>query len=63
MWAFSTCLCMACAMSSPDGEGLGTLGFSIPVARRMLGEAGFTDIEVVSEADNTRWFVVIAPSE
>ena len=61
MLAFSTCLCMACAMSTPDGEGLGTLGFTIPVARRMWGGVGFADIRVVSEADNTRWFVVVAP--
>ena len=37
MWAFSTCLCMSCSLSEPGGAGLGTLGFTVPVARRMLG--------------------------
>lgn len=42
LYGFSVMCCMSSAMSTPDGEGLGTLGFSEPVARRMIGAAGFT---------------------
>ena len=59
MYAFSTCLCMACALSEPGGRGLGTLGFSERVAREMvLGRGLFTACRVLHEADNTRWFEV-----
>lgn len=60
MYAFSTCLCMACALSEPGGRGLGTLGFSERVAREMvLGRGLFTALRVVHEgSDNTRWFEV-----
>ena len=59
MYAFSTCLCMACALSEPGGRGLGTLGFSERVAREMvLGRGLFTECRVLYEADNTRWFEV-----
>jgi hypothetical protein len=34
--------CMSSALSEPDGAGLGTLGFTEEVARRMTAEAGFT---------------------
>ena len=34
--------CMSSALSHPEGAGLGTLGFSEPVARQMAAEAGFT---------------------
>ena len=42
MYGFSVMCCMSSAMSTPDGEGLGTLGFTEPVARRMVGSAGFS---------------------
>ncbi len=42
MYGFSVMCCMSSAMSTPDGEGLGTLGFTEPVARRMVGTAGFS---------------------
>jgi len=59
MYAFSTCLCMACALSEPGGRGLGTLGFSERVAREMvLGRGLFTELRVLHDADNTRWFEV-----
>ena len=59
MYAFSTCLCMACALSEPGGRGLGTLGFSERVAREMVLDRGlFTECSVLHEADNTRWFEV-----
>ena len=34
MYGFSVMCCMSSAMSTPDGEGLGTLGFTEPVARQ-----------------------------
>ncbi len=58
LYAFSTCLCMSCALSTKGGAGLGTLGFTVSVARRMLGEAGFSKIRVLEEYANTRWFEV-----
>lgn len=58
LFAFSTCLCLACGTSEKDGLGLGTLGFSNTVALRMLGEAGFTRVRVVLEEEGTRWFEV-----
>ena len=42
MYAFSVLSCMSSSLSTPDGEGLGTLGFSEPVARKMTAAAGFT---------------------
>lgn len=42
MYGFSVLTCMSSALSHPDGAGLGTLGFSEPVAKQMATEAGFT---------------------
>jgi 2-polyprenyl-3-methyl-5-hydroxy-6-metoxy-1,4-benzoquinol methylase len=56
--SFSTCLCMSCSLSEKGGAGLGTLGFSIPVAKKMLTEGGFRKVEVITEVDNARWFLV-----
>ena len=58
-FAFSTCLCMSCSLSTPDGAGLGTLGFSVPVAEKMLAEGGFTSVRVMLETPSTRWFEVM----
>ena len=59
MFAFSTCLCMSCALSEPGGAGLGTLGFSVSVAREMrVTDGGFRAMRVLLEQDNTRWFEV-----
>ncbi len=44
-YGFSVICCMRSALSTPDGEGLGTLGFCEPVAREMSREAGFTRFE------------------
>jgi SAM-dependent methyltransferase len=58
-YGFSICLCMSCALSEPGGAGLGTLGFSVPVAKKMLRENGFPHCEVVLEdtKHNIRWFL------
>lgn len=59
-FAFSTCLCMACSLSTDDGAGLGTLGFTVPVAQKMLREGGFESIKVLYESKkNTRWFEIM----
>jgi len=42
MYGFSVLSCMSSALSVPGGAGLGTLGFSEPVAREMTAAAGFT---------------------
>lgn len=43
MWyGFSVLCCMSSALSEPGGAGLGTLGFTEPVARKMAADAGFT---------------------
>jgi 2-polyprenyl-3-methyl-5-hydroxy-6-metoxy-1,4-benzoquinol methylase len=57
-FAFSTCLCMSCSLSEEGGAGLGTLGFSVPVAEKMLREGGFKFVKVLLEKDNARWFLV-----
>lgn len=42
MYGFSVMSCLSSSLSHPDGAGLGTLGFSEPVARQMTAGAGFT---------------------
>jgi SAM-dependent methyltransferase len=42
MYGFSVLCCMSSALSEPGGAGLGTLGFTEPVARQMITDAGFT---------------------
>ena len=41
-YGFSVICCMRSALSTPDGEGLGTLGFCEKAARDMSAAAGFT---------------------
>ena len=45
MYAFSVLTCMSSGLSHPEGAGLGTLGFSEPVAREMTAAAGFTHFQ------------------
>jgi len=42
MYGFSVMSCMSSALSEPGGLGLGTLGFTEEVARKMTADAGFT---------------------
>jgi SAM-dependent methyltransferase len=42
MYGFSVLSCLSSSLSHPEGAGLGTLGFSEPVAREMTAAAGFT---------------------
>ena len=47
-FGISTCLCMSCSLSEAGGAGLGTLGFSVPVARKLIVErSGFESLEVL----------------
>ena len=42
MYGFSVLCCLSSSLSTPDGEGLGTVGFGESVARRMTADAGFS---------------------
>ncbi len=42
MYGFSVLSCLSSSLSEPGGLGLGTLGFSEPLAREMTAAAGFT---------------------
>lgn len=42
LYGFSVLCCLSSSMSTPDGEGFGTVGFGEAKARRMSAEAGFT---------------------
>jgi SAM-dependent methyltransferase len=57
-YGLSVCLCMSCSLSEEGGAGLGTLGFTIPVANKLLKEGGFKSVEVLAEDKNVRWFQV-----
>lgn len=59
LFAFSTCLCMSSSMSTSDGAGLGTLGLTIPVAKKMLIDGGFSSVKVLLEHNRSRWFEVL----
>ena len=58
-FGFSVALCMSCSMSAEGGAGLGTVGFSVPVARKLIVEdGGFSSLKVLLEDNGSRWFVV-----
>jgi len=42
LYGFSIMVCMSSSLSTPDGAGLGTLGFNEEVAREMTARAGFS---------------------
>ena len=56
-FGFSVCLCMSSSCSVEGGAGLGTLGFSIPTAKKMLTECGFENVDVLWENADARWFL------
>jgi len=58
-FAISTCLCLSCSMSEAGGAGLGTLGFSLPVAQDLVvKQGGFAKLRVLLEQQNARWMEV-----
>jgi len=46
MYGFSVLCCLSSSLSTPDGEGLGTVGFGEAKARNMTREAGFSRFRV-----------------
>ena len=48
LYGFSVTVCMNSGLSTADGAGLGTLGFTEPLAREMTAEAGFREFELLA---------------
>ena len=61
LYGFSVTVCMSASLSTPDGAGLGTLGFNEEVARRMSAEAGFTRFETLEYGNAINSFYDIRP--
>jgi hypothetical protein len=61
MYGISVLSCMSSAMSSPGGEGLGTLGLSESTARRMAAAAGFTRFRRLEIENPVNAFYEIRP--
>ena len=61
MYGTSVLTCMSSALSEPDGLGLGTLGFSESVARKMCAEAGFGRFEPIDFGHPVNAFYVVRP--
>ena len=61
MYGMSVMTCMSSALSEPGGAGLGTLGFSESVARRLVDEAGFTRFEPLDLGHPVNAFYVVRP--
>ena len=45
LYGFSVLCCMSSSLSTPDGEGLGTVGFGEAMAQQMTSEAGFSSFQ------------------
>ena len=61
-YSFSVTVCMSAGLSTPDGAGLGTLGFHEQKAREMTSHLGFTRFEVLPfEGDVFNAFYDIRP--
>ena len=61
LYGFSVTVCMSASLSTPDGAGLGTLGFNEEVARRMSAEAGFSRFEILEYGNAINSFYDIRP--
>jgi hypothetical protein len=61
MYGTSVLSCMSSALSEPGGAGLGTLGLSEALARRMTREAGFTRFETLDLDHPVNAFYVARP--
>ncbi|MEX2207372.1 MAG: methyltransferase domain-containing protein [Myxococcota bacterium] len=61
MYGASVLTCMSSALSEPHGAGLGTLGFSENVARKMCAEAGFTRFAPIDFGHPVNAFYVARP--
>ena len=61
LYGISVLSCMSSAMSSPDGEGLGTLGLPASLAETMAMEAGFSGFRRLDVDHNVNAFYEIRP--
>ncbi len=61
MYGISVLSCMSSAMSTPDGAGLGTLGFSENTARRMATDAGFSHFRKLDIEHSVNAFYEVRP--
>jgi 2-polyprenyl-3-methyl-5-hydroxy-6-metoxy-1,4-benzoquinol methylase len=61
LYGISVLSCMSSAMSSPDGEGLGTLGLSGVRAEEMARAAGFTSFKKLDIEHSVNAFYEIRP--
>ncbi len=61
LYGISVLSCMSSAMSSPDGEGLGTLGLSSNRAQAMAREAGFNSFEQLAVEHSVNAFYEVRP--
>lgn len=52
LFGFSVLYCMSSALSEPGGAGLGTLGFSPSVCRKMGSDAGFSSFKILDFDDD-----------
>ena len=61
MYGISVLSCMSSAMSTPDGAGLGTLGFSASTAEAMAKSAGFSQFKRIDVDHSINAFYEIRP--
>ncbi len=61
LYGFSVTVCMSASMSTPDGAGLGTLGFNEEVARGMASDAGFSRFDVLEYGNAMNAYYDIRP--
>ena len=61
MYGISVLSCMSSAMSTPDGAGLGTLGFSANTAESMAKAAGFSQFKRLDVDHSINAFYEIRP--
>jgi hypothetical protein len=61
LYGVSVLSCMSSAMSTPDGEGLGTLGLSAVKAEQMALAAGFSSFEQMPIEHSVNAFYEVRP--
>jgi len=61
LYGFSVTVCMSSSMSTPDGAGLGTLGFNEQVARKMTRDADFSRFELLEYGNAMNAYYDIRP--
>jgi 2-polyprenyl-3-methyl-5-hydroxy-6-metoxy-1,4-benzoquinol methylase len=61
MYGTSVLTCMSSALSEPGGAGLGTLGLTADLAKRMTQQAGFSSFEPLDLGHPINAFYVVRP--